>query len=102
MAPAGRLNYDAGMTIRVEFFGIARQRAGVAMASIELPADATLAGVFAELSARLPGFGDGCLRNGQLAPTLAANLGGERFVTDPSTPINPGDCLLILSADAGG
>ena len=32
-----------------------------------------------------------------------ANLSnGERFVTDPATPLEKGDSLLILSADAGG
>ena len=26
----------------------------------------------------------------------------EYVIADPRTPVHPGDCLLILSADAGG
>ena len=38
----------------------------------------------------------------RLHPSLVANLNGDRFVSDPSTPLNQNDCVLILSADAGG
>ena len=91
------------MGIRVEFFGIARQRAGVAAVELDLPAaGATLADVLAELARCFPQFGRECVAGGRLHPTLSANLGGEQFVTDPATPIDRGQCLLILSADAGG
>ena len=35
-------------------------------------------------------------------PRFVANLNGDRFVSDPATPLGEDDCVLILSADAGG
>ena len=32
----------------------------------------------------------------------AANLNGDRFISDPGTRLGKGDSVLILSADAGG
>ena len=89
------------MPIRVEFYGIARQRAGVP--AVELATSgATLNQVLLEVAAQLPVFGQACIASGTLAATLAANLDGERFISDPATPIRNGQSLLILSADAGG
>jgi molybdopterin converting factor small subunit len=91
------------MPLRVEFYGIARQRAGVGQLELDLPAGGeTLAGVLSLLGQRLPAFGRECLRDGRLHPTLAANLGGQRFINEPATAIHAEDSLLILSADAGG
>jgi len=89
------------MPIRVEFYGIARQRAGVP--AIELEGHvATLAGALSELAVRLPEFGRDCVAGERLAASLGANLDGQRFVSDPETPLRDGQSLLILSADAGG
>jgi hypothetical protein len=30
------------------------------------------------------------------------NVNGDRFVTDLATPLERGDALLVMSADAGG
>ena len=38
----------------------------------------------------------------RLHPAFVANLNGDRFVSDPATPLGDDDCVLILSADAGG
>ena len=38
----------------------------------------------------------------RLHPSLAASLNGERFISDPRTPLADDDRVLILSADAGG
>lgn len=95
--------YDAEMDLRVEFYGIARQRAGVPHVALELPGpESTLAEALRQLADRLPDFGRECLESGRLRTTLAANLGGERFVSDPALVIRDGQSLLILSADAGG
>ena len=82
----------------VEFFGVPRERAGVA----ELEIDAsTLGTVLVALAAQFPPLRE--LVVGQrLHPSLAANLNGDRFVTDPRTPLRDQDRLLILSADVGG
>jgi hypothetical protein len=91
------------MPIRVEFYGIARQRAGRSHFEIA-PAgpQTTLGQVLMQIGDALPGFGSECLADGRLQASLAANLDGQRFVSDPATPVGEGQCLLILSADAGG
>lgn len=95
------------MAIRVEFYGIARQRAGVTHYLLsdfagEPAKRAVLADVLAALAERLPEFGRQCLVAGGLHSSLTANLDGRIFVSDPATPIENGQCLLILSTDAGG
>jgi molybdopterin converting factor small subunit len=91
------------MTIRVEFYGIARQRAGIGEIGLEwATGELTLADVFSELTCRLPQLGTELLVNGRLHESLTANLDGTRFVSDPATLIGDGQSLLILSADAGG
>ena len=82
----------------VEFFGVPRERAGVSQ--VEVQAD-TLGQLLGTLAARFPSFGQ-LMNANQLHPAFAANLNGDRFVSDPGTPLGKNDCVLILSADAGG
>ena len=82
----------------VEFFGIPRERAG--LAGMEVRAE-TLGQLFATLAVEIPSF-DSLLRGQQLHPCFVANLNGDRFVSDPGTPLKENDRVLILSADAGG
>jgi len=42
------------------------------------------------------------IQRDRLHPAFVANLNGDRFVTDPETPLRTSDSVLILSADAGG
>jgi molybdopterin converting factor small subunit len=82
----------------VELLGIPRERAGVA----ELQVDAhTLGQLLATLAVRFPVLGTLMTREG-LHPSLAANLNGDAFVSDPATPLTQDDRVLILSADVGG
>ena len=91
------------MAIRVEFFGIARQRAGISELSLDLrQATASLGHVLDQVAARLPELGRVLVVEGRLHPSLTANLDGARFVHDPAILIRDGQSLLILSADAGG
>jgi len=91
--------------ITVEFFGIARERAGVSRTSIE---GENLGQVLRGIGARFPRFRKTCLAagthddGGSLSFGYCANLNGDRFVSDPQTTLRDGDTLLILSADAGG
>ena len=87
------------MSISVEMFGIPRQRAGVSQALAE---GVRLSEVLANLAQRFPRLADECIADGRLQQGYLANLNGQRFVSDPATPLEPGDSLLILSADAGG
>jgi molybdopterin converting factor small subunit len=91
------------MAIRVEFFGIARQRAGTSQLALDVQAAVVpLGDVLERLAAALPAFAQECLVGGRLQASLTANLDGQQFVSDPSAPIRDGQSLLILSADAGG
>jgi molybdopterin converting factor small subunit len=82
----------------VEFLGIPRERAGVS----ELEIDAgTLGQLLGTLAARFPGLAE-LIADRMLHPSLAANLNGDEFVSDPATPLAEGDRILILSADVGG
>jgi molybdopterin converting factor small subunit len=82
----------------VEFLGIPRERAG--MAELEIEAD-TLGQLLESLVMRCPALAE-LITVDRLHPSLAANLNGDEFVSDPATPLADDDRLLILSADAGG
>ena len=84
--------------MHVEFFGVPRERAGVS--ELEVQAD-TLGQLLGTLAARIPSLGK-LIGANQLHPSFVANLNGDRFVSDPLTPLGQDDCVLILSADAGG
>jgi molybdopterin converting factor small subunit len=87
------------MTIKIELFGIPRDRAGVAATSA---AGERLADVLDDLAKRFPRLAETCFDGSRLRRGFVANLNGERFITDPAAALRPGDSLLILSADAGG
>lgn len=84
--------------MRVEFLGVPRERAGVA--ELEVQAD-TLGQLLAVLAVRFPSLGD-LITADHLPPSVVANLNGDQFVSDPRTQLMENDCILILSADAGG
>jgi molybdopterin converting factor small subunit len=84
--------------MHVEFLGVSRERAGVA----ELAVDAdTLGRLLGALSSQVPSLAE-LIVGDRLHPSLAANLNGERFISDPETPLGAADRVLILSADVGG
>src|SRR5262245_46920296 len=85
-------------SMRVELLGIPRERAGVSV--VELQAD-TLGQLLALLVGRFLRLADVISSSG-FASSIVANINGDRFVTDPLTPLRQDDCVLILSADAGG
>jgi molybdopterin converting factor small subunit len=82
----------------VEFLGVPRQRAGVSQMNVEAK---TLGELFGTLSAEFPSLAD-VIAADRLHSSFVANLNGDRFISDPGTPLNQDDCVLILSADAGG
>ena len=84
--------------MHVEFLGVPRERAGVA--ELDVPAD-TLGRLLGTLASRMPGLAE-LIAVDRLHPSLVANLNGDRFISDPETPLEDDDCVLILSADAGG
>jgi hypothetical protein len=88
-----------GPTVIIEFYGIPRRRAGRA----ELVVVAgTVREALAAIRASCPGWLDLCHPDGSLAPHYLLSRDGEQFVTDLNVPLEPGEHLLLLSADAGG
>ena len=84
--------------MHVEFFGVSRDRAGIA--DLEVRAD-TLGTLLGTLAARMPGLAE-LIETDRLHPSLAASLNGDRFISDPATPLEDHDRVLIVSSDAGG
>ena len=88
--------------IRVEFYGIARARAGVADAFVQLPAgNATLGALIQRLGGQFAELEE-CFAGPRLRPGFTANIDGDRFVTSPDAVVRNGEIVLIMSADAGG
>lgn len=85
--------------VRVEFYGIPRARAGVAQA---IAAGNTLGELVRSLSQMFPALSEYCFDGPQFRPGYTANVSGDRFTTDPTTPLNDGVTVLIMSLDAGG
>ena len=84
--------------MHVEFLGVPRERAGIAELDVE--AD-TLGLLLGTLAAQMPALAE-LIAVDRLHPSLVANLNGDQFISDPATPLGDDDCVLILSADAGG
>jgi molybdopterin converting factor small subunit len=87
------------MQVAVELFGIPRARAGLARTSA---AGSNLGDVLADLARRFPSLAETCIDGRSLRPGYIVNLGAQRFVSSPDTPLNKGDIVLLLSLDSGG
>lgn len=85
--------------VTVEFFGIPRQRAGRARMSISAN---TIAELLCALEKSCPGLEDLRQADGQLASHYLLSLDGQRFLGDLQQELQPGDKVLLLSADVGG
>jgi molybdopterin converting factor small subunit len=102
--------------MHVEFLGVSRDRAGIAELEVEAE---TLGGLLGTLAARMPALAElivvdalpphdpqsasrGLWFSPRLHSSLAANLNGDRFISDPATRLEDGDRVLILSSDVGG
>jgi len=89
--------------IKVEFYGIVRQQAGVSHAVVEFHSQVTsLREVLGKLTAQFPKLDGQCIHNGLLLAGFSANLAGEHFVIDPNIQVPCGSSLLLMSSDAGG
>jgi molybdopterin converting factor small subunit len=85
--------------IDIEFYGVPRVRAGTPRIRI----DASSVGeALAVLRCACPALENLVVGQDRLHEAYKLSLNGERFVSDPQTPLAEGDTLLLLSADAGG
>ena len=87
------------MQVAVELFGIPRARAGIAQT---VATGSNLGDVLRDLSNRFPSLAETCIDGRSLRPGCIVNLGAQRFVSAPETPLGEGDTVLMLSLDAGG
>ena len=85
--------------IRVEFYDVARVRAGVSVAEVE---GSTLRDVLRAAAERCPGLQGEVVDDGVLTRHWRASRNGSVFLADPDTPLEDGDAVLVLSALAGG
>jgi molybdopterin-guanine dinucleotide biosynthesis protein A/molybdopterin converting factor small subunit len=94
----------ASIRCTVELFGVARLLARTSEVSLALPAGATFAEAFAALAEELPVLVGRVISadRAHLVDGYACNVNGLVFVRTPTTVVNSGDRLVILSADAGG
>ena len=84
--------------MHVEFLGIPRERARVSEVEIDAR---TLGQAFRVLIERFPALRE-LISEGGLHGSVAANLNGDLFVSDPKTPLGASDRVILLSSDAGG
>jgi hypothetical protein len=85
--------------ITIELYGVARLRAGTGRVTV---AAETLAGALDGLGVACPALRGAVVDGGRAHPAYRLSLNGDRFVSDPGTPLADGDVLLLLSADVGG
>ena len=83
--------------VRVEFYGLARLRAGMAETAVEA---ATVRAVLTAVQAACPGLR--LLTAGDVSPEFLVSLDGKRFGPNLDDAVPAGESLLILGADAGG
>ncbi len=85
--------------VTVGLFGVPRLRAGRSRCTFEV---ATVGAALAELALACPALAGTVISGPCLHPSYRLSLNGDRFVTDPETPLAPGDSLWLLAADVGG
>jgi sulfur-carrier protein len=85
--------------ITIEFFGIPRLRAGIGCVQLEA---SSLASALSGLGRICPALDGPVIAEGRVHPAYRLCLNGDRFVSDPATPLAEGDVLLLLTADVGG
>jgi len=85
--------------IAIEFYGVPRLRAGTGLLHLEA---STVGQALRELGRVCRALESSVLRPELLHAVYKLSLNGERFVSDPETPLTDGDVLLFLSADVGG
>jgi molybdopterin converting factor small subunit len=87
--------------IHIELYGVPRLRAGTARLTV---AGACVAEALDALARACPELADHIIRpEGRgVHPAYRLSVNGDRFVSDPATPLADGDTLLLLAADVGG
>lgn len=85
--------------ITIELFGVARLRAGRDVVTVEA---ASLGEAIVALAAECPALDPSVVQEGRLSPHHLIARNGLQITSDPALPLDPGDTLVLISADAGG
>jgi molybdopterin converting factor small subunit len=85
--------------VTVEFFGMARQRAGCARMEV---AAGNIAEALSAVSRACPALRDVMGTDGGVAKEYLVSVNGQRFVREGGQALREGDAVLVLGADAGG
>lgn len=75
----------------IELFGVPRLRAGGTSSPSKPPR-----------SAECPALAPSVVLEGRLSPHHLLARNGLQITSDPALPLDPGDTLALISADAGG
>jgi molybdopterin-guanine dinucleotide biosynthesis protein A/molybdopterin converting factor small subunit len=88
----------------IELFGAARLTAKTRNLALVLPSGATFAQLFTALAEKLPILVGRVISpdRTRLISGYACNVNGLDFIRSPTAPVNAGDNIAIVSADAGG
>lgn len=91
-------------SIRVEFYGVARARAGRDAIEVTCGEGATLGDVLSAVVEAVPALTGAVIGvdGRSLAEGSIASLDGERFLRDPDSVIPAGCPVLLLPASSGG
>jgi molybdopterin converting factor small subunit len=87
--------------IQVELYGVPRLRAGTARMTVE---GGCVGEALEALARDCPALAGSVIESdgSGIGAGYRLSLNGDRFVTDPATPLSDGDTLLLLAADVGG
>jgi molybdopterin synthase sulfur carrier subunit len=85
--------------VTIELYGVPRLRAGRDALTVEAR---SLGEALRALGASCPALDPSVVRGGELLPHYLIARNGTQFTADPATPLDPGDVLVLLAADAGG
>ena len=83
--------------VRVEFYGLARLRAGRAELAVEA---STIGEALAAADAACPELRS--RSDTGVSPQYRVSVGGRHFTENPDEPLAGGEALVVLGADAGG
>jgi len=90
---------DRDSCVTIELYGVPRVRAGRRECSVSA---STVADAVRSLERQCPELTGSVIIDGCLHAAYRLSLNGERFISDPTTPLAAGDSLVLVAADAGG
>ena len=85
--------------ITIELFGVPRMRAARDSVTVEA---GSLGEAFRALGVACPALDPTVVHDGRLRAHYLVAVNGLHLTADPTTPLTPGDVVVVLAAEAGG